>query len=219
MGCKAEAGGLSGTCAMLLIAVAAAHPVAAMAAPSIWKGPIQCWTDAKGHRSCGDSPPPATAQQEREVLDGRGVTKRVLQGQRTPEQIEQENRALDDKQRQDAYDRYLLQTYQNTHEIEKARDDRLAILDGRLTLAQKALADTTKTLDDLRARAQAGPEPGDEADPALKSRIDEFAKAREGALNAIARVVQDRNLAVDQCARDVRRYQVLRGISEPSTAR
>lgn len=185
-------------------------------APSIWKGPIQCWTDANGHRSCGDSPPPAAAKQQREVLDGTGRTQRVLSGQKSAEQIEQENRALEDKQRQDDYDRFLVQTYQNTAEIEKVRDDRLTILDGRLTLAQKSLADTTKALEDLRAREGKTSSDAEDADPKLKAKIADYAKAREDTLNAIARIIQSRTETVEQCQRDVRRYQVLRGL--PVTA-
>ncbi len=49
---------------------------------------LQCWFDEKGQRTCSDTLPPKEARRQRELLDQRGLTKKILPAQKTPEEYE-----------------------------------------------------------------------------------------------------------------------------------
>jgi hypothetical protein len=169
---------------------------------------LQCWFDEKGQRTCSDTLPPKEARRQRELLDQRGLTKKILPAQKTPEEYEAERREQAERERAEAYDRYLLQNYQNVGEIEKLRDERVSTLDSRLTLAQKTLDDTTAILTDLRRREEAAG--GASGDTALQKQLKDYAAAREQNLSAISAIIQERKRLADQFDRDIARYKVLR---------
>jgi hypothetical protein len=177
-------------------------------------GTVQCWTDARGARACGDTVPPQEARRQRDLMDKRGVVKQVVPAEKTAEEAAEDKRVADEHLKQQAYDRYLIQTYRDTSEIEKVRDERLATLDGRMVQAQKALADNTSTLADLQQREKNGPEAGETLDPALPRQIREFSKAREENQSAIARIEDEQKAVAMQFAHDIQRYQLLRDASK-----
>ena len=197
--------------ARALILVALSGLIASASAAT--GGTVQCWTDEHGVRACGDTVPPKEARRQRELMNNRGVIKEVVPAEKTAEQVAEDKRIADERTKQQAYDRYLVQTYRNTDEIEKVRDERLSTLNGRMTLAQKALTDNTATLENLRQREKSGPEAGETLDPALARQIREFSKAREENLSAIARIDEERKSVSEQFARDIQRYQLLRKAS------
>ncbi|GAC1631098.1 MAG: hypothetical protein NVS9B10_24180 [Nevskia sp.] len=181
-------------------------------------GVVQCWTDERGARACGDTVSPQEARRQRELIDKRGVTQRVIPAQKTAEQVAEEQRVIDERVKQQAYDRYLIQTYRNVDELRDVRDERLATLNGRMKLAQKALVDSTATLENLHQREKTAPDPGEAPDPALARQIREFSKAREENLSAIGRIEEERKSVTAQFANDIQRYQLLRGASGPRAA-
>lgn len=188
--------------------LASSRLLAAPPSPSTGGGParyVQCWTDEKGQRTCSDTLPPKEARRQRELVNQQGVTKKILPAERSAEEIAAEQRAQAERERAEAYDRYLLQSYQNVGEIEKVRNERITTLDSRLSFAQKNLDDTTTTLAELRQRA--GPSGGDDA---LRKQIEQFAAHREQNLSAIAAIIQERKRVAEQFERDIARYQMLR---------
>lgn len=186
-------------------------------APQTRKAPVQCWTDDRGQKVCGDVVPPSEARRERELIDRRGVVTRVVPAQKSPEQIESEARQRREQEQRIAYDRYLLQAYNVVPDIERARDDRLAALDARLRLAEKAMGDTRASLADLRGRI---PKPAPVAegetpapvkvDARLQAKIDEFTIAEADHLKALARMRQERAQIVLDFARDIVRFRELK---------
>ena len=189
-----------------------------IAGAQVRKAPVQCWTDDRGQRVCGDVVPPSEARRERAQIDQRGVVTRVVPAQKSLEQVEAESRLQREQQQRQAYDRYLLQAYNVVPDIERARDDRLAALDARLRLAEKSMADTRASLADLRGRIPkplpaadgAAPAPV-KVDPRLQAKIDEFTLAEADHLKALARLRQERAQIVLDFARDVVRFRELKG--------
>ncbi|MBA4284742.1 MAG: hypothetical protein C0434_04345 [Xanthomonadaceae bacterium] len=195
-----------------LLADAQARP-----APQTRKAPVQCWTDDRGQRVCGDVVPPSEARRARELIDRRGIVTGVVPAQKSQAQIEAEAKRARDEEQRLAYDRYLLQAYGDVPAIERARDDRLAALDAQRQLTEKAIADTRATLADLRGRLPKPPAPLPAGAPAavvadarLQARIDEFVAAEADQQKALARLGEERTRIRDDFARDIARYRALK---------
>lgn len=174
----------------------------------------QCWIDNRGQRACGDSIPSEYVKKERQLYDARGATSKIMPAEKTAAEHERERRAGEDAERLAAYDRYLLQTYQSVKQIETSRDERLAIVDNRLLMAEKTLQDSSATLEDLRSRNQA--KAGQETDPELQRQIRDFKAARESNADAVARIRDERAKLNEQFTHDINRYSTLRNVTAQS---
>jgi len=115
------------------------------------------WVDDQGRVHYGDKVPPEYADQDREILNQRGVAVGREQGAETPaaaqarlEQEQQAKVAAEQAQR----DRMLLQTYQNVEEIELLRARRLDLIDAQLTINEQSLANLKKRHADQLKQAQ-----------------------------------------------------------------
>lgn len=181
---------------------------------------IVCWTDDKGQRACGDRVPPEYARKERQVLNERGMVVDTKPREKTAEEIaeaerleREEREARRAAEAQAAYDRFLRQTYSDVGEIEAARNSRLAALDGRLQLAEKALADSEKALTDLRARQSNDAEESAQ----LGRQIKTFEETRASNQVAVERMRREREELIASYQRDMIRYQKL--TAEPARRR
>lgn len=181
--------------------------------PAVAK-PIVCWTDDKGQRACGDRVPPEYARKERQVFNERGMVVDTKPREKTPEEIadaerkaQQEREAKRAAEAQAAYDRFLRQTYTSVAEIETARDSRLAALDARLQLAEKALSDSEAALTDLRSRSEEDAEDADK----LARQIRAFEASRDSNGNAVASLRKEREELAASYRRDIARYRELTG--------
>lgn len=113
---------------------------------------VYTWTDKDGVQHFGDSVPAEYAEQDKTVLNSRGVPIATIEGHRTPEQIEAAARrkAAEEKAKQDAVlarqrDQNLLATYLTVEEIESLRDRRVDILEAQARV-------TIQYLEGLRAK-------------------------------------------------------------------
>lgn len=186
----------------LLLAAFAVVPLLSVQAAN-----VQCWRDDQGQRVCGDAVPPSEVRRQRELVDPRGITQKVLPAQKSAAQVDVETRAQREQEQALAYDRYLLQAYTGVADIERTRDERMAVLDGRLRLAEKSLVDTEATLTDLNRRVA--------AEPKLRARIDEFTAAKIDHSGAMKRIHGEREKISADFTRDIQRYRELR----PATGR
>ncbi|MEQ1439807.1 hypothetical protein AAG565_10605 [Fontimonas sp. SYSU GA230001] len=179
-------------------------------------GEIVCWTDDSGRRACGDRVPPEYAKRERQVYDKTGRMVDVLPRQRTPEEIaEAERQAAEEKasrQRavdQAAYDRFLLQTYSGVGELIRARDERLKLLDTRLKLAEKSLADNELGIQQLEEQI-ADAERDDKAVPErLSKQLKESQRTLSGNRRAVDKLRKERAELVAKYDSDIARYREL----------
>jgi hypothetical protein len=203
--------------ALSLLAAAGDALAQAKAAPQARKAPVQCWTDDRGQRVCGDVVPPSEARRQRALIDRRGVVTRVVPAQKTAAEVEAETRVRREQEQRAAYDRYLMQAYGDVPDIERTRDERLGNLDGQLRLAEKGRADTAKSLADLRARigtpmeVEEGEAP--KGNPRLDAKIAEFSRAEADHLKAIARLKQERIRISEEFARDIKRFRELKAVA------
>lgn len=100
------------------------------------------WVDENGQVHYGDKVPPEYANQDRDVLNKRGVAVGREEGAETPEEArarEAREQAAKAAQQQAQRDRMILQTYQNVDEIELLRQRRLELIDAQLVIQEQSL--------------------------------------------------------------------------------
>lgn len=195
------------------IVVAVSWLLASVAAHA---GEIVCWTDSSGHRACGDRVPPEYAKRERQVYDGTGRLVETLPRQKTPEEIAEAARQADEdkaeRQRaleQAAYDKFLLQTYAGAGEIIKARDERLQILDTRLKLAEKSLADNEVGIQQLREQVADAEKDEKKVPERLTRQLKESQGTLTGNRRAVDKLRKERAELVAKYDSDLARYRQL----------
>jgi len=179
---------------------------------------IQCWTDDKGNRSCGDTVPPQYAKKEREFFNRQGVVVGKKSRELTPEEAAEEKRKSDEVaaelkrlQEQTAYDKFLTDTYGSAKELEAARKLREQTLDGRISLAQKAVADNEKTLVDLRGRVASIAKTGKkQPDKKLLDQVKKFETSLTDNKTAIVQMQQEKEKMTAKFNQDIARFKILR---------
>ncbi|WP_440996115.1 DUF4124 domain-containing protein [Arhodomonas sp. SL1] len=122
------------------------------------------WVDDEGRVHYSDSIPAEEAQKrrERELKSERGLTIERLEPPPTREALEARARAearAEEQARREAErrerDRVLLRTYDSLAAMERARDERLAVLDGRIRLARDRVERLERRHEALSERAAA----------------------------------------------------------------
>ncbi|MFA5941286.1 MAG: DUF4124 domain-containing protein [Sinimarinibacterium sp.] len=199
-----------------LIPTAVVAVACLLAAAAAHAGQIVCWTDNTGHRTCGDRVPPEYAKGERQVYDKSGRVVETRPRQKTPEEIaEAERQAAEDKAarqsavEQAAYDKFLLETFSGVGELMKARDARLQLIDTRLKLAEKSLADNEIGIQQLQEQI-ADTEEADKSVPErLNKRLKEFQRTLTDNRRAVDKLRTERAELVAKYDRDITRYHEL----------
>jgi len=179
---------------------------------------IVCWQDERGQRACGDHVPPQYAKKQRDLYNQRGVVVKTLKAEETPEQRAAEERAaedaqhlLDQQQKQQANDKFVLQTYRSLDELKSERDSRLASFDTRMDLAQKAVQRGDAALRDLQDRADVERTAGRDPSPELQAQIRSFAAAQAENITAMERIRQDREATAAQFEHYIDLYRQTHG--------
>jgi Domain of unknown function (DUF4124) len=114
-----------GLCAFAVLATPA---FAASNTPSTNGRKLYKWVDQQGVNHYGDHIPPEYAAQEQHIINAEGVETEHIEAQKTPAQLaadEQKKREIEERANRD---RNLLTTYVSVSEIERLRDQRLALL-------------------------------------------------------------------------------------------
>ena len=180
---------------------------------------IVCWTDEQGQRACGDRVPPKYARSERQIYDQRGLVVEVKAREKTPEELAEEDRLAKlaaekqaREQEQARYDGYLLQAYQSVAGIIDTRDSRVRVLNGRLGLTEKSIADAERALIDLRKRADNLDDQDKPVPAKLETQIADFETTLQRNRDSAARIRAERSQIVEQFAQDIARYRELRNL-------
>ena len=203
--------------AMALLLAAVAMPAAAQQKQAIPAGKkkFQCWTDENGNRACGDRVPPEFVQQERTVIDSMGRTVDTRDRQKTPEELAAEQKAaaeaaalkLENQKKAD-YDRFLTDSYSSVKDLERARNERLATLDGRANLTRQSIEADEKTKTGLDALITTRLKNGRKVEEQQRQ-LREIQKSLRGNKAAVEQLAKDREKICVDFNRDILRYQEL----------
>ena len=168
------------------------------------------WTDKDGVVHYGSAIPPEYADQQKTQINSQGQTVKTIDGAMTPEQrAAREQAKLDEAAKKQAveHDKVLLSTYGSVTDIERARDSRLAAIQGQINLASSTISSLEVEgvrLEKQRAVAK---------DPKQIERLDAALAKQRAEMNANQRAVmtkQDEKLAVaKQYDADIARYREL----------
>jgi Domain of unknown function (DUF4124) len=175
------------------------------------------WVDEQGVTHYGDRVPPEYVSQEQHVINARGVETERIEAQRPPEQMAaEEQRRLDAEQRA-SRDKNLLNTYSSVAEIERLRDQRLALLTDQIKVTGQFLEILNGRLKKLRTSSlHFRPYSGDPKAPPMS---DQFAEdlVRVGSdihtqqENLRARRSEEATMS-KQFDGDIARFKELKGI-------
>lgn len=113
---------------------------------------IQRWVDENGVVHYGDAPPPEAARTGRAVLNQQGVIVRQIPRQMTPDEAAVAQKQREEEARRKAQDSFLLTTYTRAEDIERVRDDQLALIDAQIELARGSLGNSEQRIESLQKR-------------------------------------------------------------------
>lgn len=186
---------------------------------------IQCWTDEKGNRACGDQVPPQYAKEQRDILNSQGMVIQTEARQKTPTEIAADEKAAQEQKaaqeaatKQAAYDKFLVETYNSADDIKAARDLRVQAIDGRLSLAHKAVQDSEDALKDLHSRRDSIVTAGKTPDAKLLKQIQKFEKSVTDNTDAVNELQAERDHTQSKFDQDIARYNLLKSGTNPPAA-
>ena len=130
---------------ILCLLLAAGIAVGAPTQPSNNGRVLYKWVDKDGVTHYGDRVPPEYASQEQHVLNSQGYEIKHTDAQKTAEQAAAEDQKRQDAEQRQLRDKNLLNTYASVQEIERLRDQRLALIADQIKV-------TTQFLDTLNGR-------------------------------------------------------------------
>jgi hypothetical protein len=104
------------------------------------------WVDDHGVTHYGDTVPPEFSKQGRSELNAQGVELRQLPRQLSAEEadVAQKKAAAEARRRQ--HDSFLLTTYTKISDIERLRDERIALIEGQMEIARGSIESNQQRL-------------------------------------------------------------------------
>jgi hypothetical protein len=112
--------------------------------------------DRNGQTRYGDSMPPECVGLDTEVLNQRGTTVRVIEGEASRAAREQrettERKQQQEREEREQRDRMLIDTYQSVADIERLRDERLDLLTSQYKVTETNIANLRERQSRLRAQ-------------------------------------------------------------------
>jgi Domain of unknown function (DUF4124) len=138
-------------CGLLALGPAPGAPAPKSSGPSNNGRVLYKWVDKDGVTHYGDHVPPEYATQEQHILNSQGYEIKHLDAQKTADQAAaEEQKRLDAEQRQ-LRDKNLLNTYASVQEIERLRDQRLALLADQVKVTNQFLDTLNGRMKKMRA--------------------------------------------------------------------
>jgi hypothetical protein len=114
------------------------------------------WVDENGQVHFGDKIPPKYLVKEHEELNEQGVTTKVRDAAKTPEEKAEEKRLERERKkaeivekRKKARDRVLLDTYTTERDLIVARDSRMDAVNSQIKLAETIISDSNKKIESM----------------------------------------------------------------------
>ena len=110
------------------------------------------WTDENGVTHYGDTLPPEASTKQREQLNSQGVPMQTWPRQLTPAEQADAQKVAQAESRKAQRDAYLRNTYTSVSDIERLRDERLALIEAQVELARSSLASIDQRLANVQKR-------------------------------------------------------------------
>lgn len=110
------------------------------------------WVDDNGVTHYGDAVPPEYARQGRSELNAQGVELKQYPRQLSPEEAAAAQKTAAEQAKQRQHDAFLLNTYTRVADIERLRDERIALVDGQIQVAHGSLETNRQRLGELEKR-------------------------------------------------------------------
>jgi hypothetical protein len=177
--------------------------------------------DAKGQTFFGDSMPPECQDLDTEVLSDRGTVLRVIDGAATRVQKAAQKTADDaaKKAHDDALmrDRMLVEAYLSVPEIERLRDQRLALVDSQVRIDQQNLTALQDRQQRLLTQVQRFKPYSDKAGAApipdhVAEEMVNVVKSSAVTQERIASKQSEQKELQTKFASDIKRFKELKGI-------
>jgi hypothetical protein len=112
------------------------------------------WVDEQGVVHYGDRVPPEYANQEQHVMNSQGIEIGRTDALKSAEQIAQDEKKKQEASDALARDRNLLSSYVSVQEIERTRDQRLALISDQIRVRSDFLDGLTQRLKKLAQSSQ-----------------------------------------------------------------
>lgn len=186
---------------------------------------IYRWVDENGKTHYGDKIPAKYAKTEQQKLNEQGLTVETRRREQTEDEREAAKREAEERKKQREkeaeqarYDAFLRSTYPTLGSLDRARDDRMAIMDGQVRNAEKSKADAQDALELLEQRAKKITDQNKPVPTKLQDQIDAFRRTYDEATRRIGSVAQERENLAKQYAGDRARLAEILGVDPaPST--
>jgi hypothetical protein len=175
------------------------------------------WVDEQGLTHYGDHIPPEYANQEQHVVNSQGIETQRIEAPKTAEQVAAEEQKKLEAEQRASRDRNLLNTYTSVSEIERLRDQRLALVSDQIKVTGQFLEILDGRMKKLRV-ASTGYRPYS-ADPKAPPMTDQVAEDLVRVTNDMR--TQELNLREKrseevamrrQFESDIARFKELKGI-------
>jgi len=204
---------LSVLCAALLLATSVSSAGAAQSGGhKLYK-----WVDEQGVTHYGDRIPPEYASQEQHVINSQGIETEHIPAQKTSEQrVAEEQNKIDAEQRA-SRDKNLMNTYVSVSEIERLRDQRLALLSDQIKVTEQFLEVLHGRLNKLRATSmQFKPYSNDPKAPPMSDQVAEDLARLSNDIHTQEENLREKRreetTMSKQFESDIKRFRELKGI-------
>ena len=179
------------------------------------------WVDSEGVVHYGDSIPAEYAEIERQVINEHGITLDVMRAKKTAEEIAEEKRLEEIRQREELRrraDAALLATYLSVDEIEMHRDRRVELFQAQARVTELYLRNLQRRLSSLESEAQRYRPYSDDPDAEMISPdlAEDLATTRDTIArheNNLERFREDEQNIVARFAGDIDRFKELKGLN------
>lgn len=175
------------------------------------------WVDEQGVTHFGDHIPPEYASQEQHVVNSQGIETERIEAQRTPEQLAAEEKKKFEAEQKASRDRNLLNTYVSVAEIERLRDQRLALLSDQIKVTGQFLEILNGRMKKLRVASQRfRPYSNDPKAPPMSDQVAEDLVRVDNDIHTQEENLREKRNEEDNMSKqfesDIARFKELKGI-------
>jgi hypothetical protein len=201
---------------VLTVALLLSIPLAASAD----EGKVYRWMDLEGQVHYGDSIPAEFAELPKDILNDHGIAVDLLEGKKTPEELEAERLETERmvaRDKQLRADQALLATYLTVEEILMHRDRRVELFQAQSRVTEMYLNNLARRLEFLRSESASFSPYSDDPDaPMIPEKLAGHLRNTKETIHRHERNLKkyqsDEQQIISRFAGDISRFKTLKGI-------